>query len=500
MLKISLNKYHLFWIFIGVLIILTAVFTPLVDEDEGLMATISKSMLESKDFLTPKVFGENRFDKPPLFNWFQVISFYFFGFNSFTARLPAILFSGVWIFFISKIQKAAYPKSDSHLLFLLFFCSLQLIVIFIAGIQESLVNTCFTAMIYYFFYEDSLHPILRKILFSCFAGFAFLAKGPFVILLFGLIIFCIAVFLKSSKYFRFLFSIYSIFPFLILTSPWLFAVYFKHGNDFFDSFFLNHNLNRFLITKEGHGGTVFYYIGVIIVGHILILPYFWKLLKSILKSEIEVKSLVLLVWFVVIFIFFSFSATKLPHYILIGMPPILILISGRLELDYRKMFWFFNSFWILIFLVLLGLYFELIPFNDFYIQSLIKDSKLEIIQILIFNFFVIMGFNGLFLSKKHMGDSMFLIAGLNAILTLFLFYQVGNVLQKPVIEVAEMIKSQNLKVSVQDHYNPSLAFYSDRKIKIGGKGLIFEKAKPILPKDFKIIYQQNGFWLIEKTN
>ena len=43
--------------------------TGLVDETPPLFATAGRAMSESGDWLTPKVNGINRFDKPPLLYW-----------------------------------------------------------------------------------------------------------------------------------------------------------------------------------------------------------------------------------------------------------------------------------------------------------------------------------------------------------------------------------------------------------------------------------------------
>ena len=64
---------------------------PLWDIDEGMHAHTSKVMVETGDWVTPRMNGETFYDKPPLFNWLVAMAFMVFGFTEFAARLPAAL-------------------------------------------------------------------------------------------------------------------------------------------------------------------------------------------------------------------------------------------------------------------------------------------------------------------------------------------------------------------------------------------------------------------------
>ena len=72
MLINSKKRYFTFFIvlFLGLIIfILNLGSTGLVDETPPLFAAAGRAMSESGDWLTPKVNGILRFDKPPLFYW-----------------------------------------------------------------------------------------------------------------------------------------------------------------------------------------------------------------------------------------------------------------------------------------------------------------------------------------------------------------------------------------------------------------------------------------------
>src|SRR5215469_7945441 len=66
---------------------------PLMDRDEPRFAEASREMLQRNDLVIPWFNGQYRFDKPPLIYWCQMGCYRFFGENTFSARLPSVLFA-----------------------------------------------------------------------------------------------------------------------------------------------------------------------------------------------------------------------------------------------------------------------------------------------------------------------------------------------------------------------------------------------------------------------
>jgi len=63
--------------------------------DEPTGAAIGRAMLESGDFVVPRLNGEPFLEKPPLYWWVQVQGFRWLGFSNAAARLPSALFSAL---------------------------------------------------------------------------------------------------------------------------------------------------------------------------------------------------------------------------------------------------------------------------------------------------------------------------------------------------------------------------------------------------------------------
>ena len=104
----------------------------------------------------------------------------------------------------------------------------------------------------------------------------------------------------------------------------------QHGFDFLNEFIFKHNIDRFIGGfGNSHSQSSFYYVGVLLIGFfpwVLLLPSaIWQVIRqfgTLFKSDRaeNVLPLIGLLWLVTIVAFFSFSATKLAHYIAPAIP------------------------------------------------------------------------------------------------------------------------------------------------------------------------------------
>src|SRR4051812_19652686 len=72
---------------------------PLLDNNEGLYASIGRDMLNSGQFIVPQLNGVPYLEKPPLLYWLLAASFALFGVNAWAAHLvPALaLLATAWM-------------------------------------------------------------------------------------------------------------------------------------------------------------------------------------------------------------------------------------------------------------------------------------------------------------------------------------------------------------------------------------------------------------------
>ena len=62
-----------------------------IGPDEPRYAWIARGMMESHDWVTPRLYGKPWFEKPPLFYWGAGLAFKWFGVSEATARLPSAI-------------------------------------------------------------------------------------------------------------------------------------------------------------------------------------------------------------------------------------------------------------------------------------------------------------------------------------------------------------------------------------------------------------------------
>jgi 4-amino-4-deoxy-L-arabinose transferase-like glycosyltransferase len=159
-------------------------------------------------------------------------------------------------------------------------------------------------------------------------GLGMLTKGPIALLIplaVGTIVFF--AYGKRQAWWKAVFDPVGWMIFLAIAGPWYALEYRQHGQAFIDGFFLHHNVERFRNPMQGHGGGVLYYLPVLLF---LLLPYsglFIRILPTLRSIRRHSLSGFLWTWFLFVLVFFSLSGTKLPHYLLYGVTPLVILMA-----------------------------------------------------------------------------------------------------------------------------------------------------------------------------
>ena len=72
--------------------LLAAPHIPLIDPDEGLHASIAQEMVESGNWIVPRLLGEPYFERPIFYFWAMAASLKIFGMSAAAVRLPGLLF------------------------------------------------------------------------------------------------------------------------------------------------------------------------------------------------------------------------------------------------------------------------------------------------------------------------------------------------------------------------------------------------------------------------
>jgi 4-amino-4-deoxy-L-arabinose transferase-like glycosyltransferase len=181
--------------------------------------------------------------------------------------------------------------------------------------------------------EDSPGNRMHLYGFYLFSALAFLTKGLIgIIFPFGIALIFMAV-TRGTGGMKKVFSLRGFLLFTALAAPWYLAQVMLNGREFIDQFLIKHHFQRYTDVISGHRGPAYYYLIVIIIGLFPWISFLPSGIRHALKEKNRLH-LFAFVWFAFVFLFFSLSTTKLPNYILPALPAASVLIgAGMSEQD-----------------------------------------------------------------------------------------------------------------------------------------------------------------------
>jgi 4-amino-4-deoxy-L-arabinose transferase-like glycosyltransferase len=320
---------------------------PLVGPDEPRYAQVAREMFQRGDLITPTLGGHTWFEKPALLYWMMMVSYRAFGVSEWSARLgPALagLLTIVGVYWISRrleLKQASTPWGLSFFSTLVIASSGGLIV-FARAASFDIVITMTVTWALSFFLASEIEAGKRHWLlagFYCFVGLSLLAKGLVgIVLPFG-VISAFYLLRRRLPERRMMFSLVWGIPLALgVAGLWYGPVIARHGSHFIDEFFIQHHFARYFSNKYQHPQPVYFYLPVMLI---LILPWTLFFIEGLIKTkewqwsddDVANKSRVFaFAWFVVPIVFFSFSGSKLPAYILPSLPAAALLTGERLSL------------------------------------------------------------------------------------------------------------------------------------------------------------------------
>lgn len=310
---------------------------PLLEPDEGRYAEIPREMLAAGDFVTPHLNGVAYLEKPPFFYWGNALSLRLLGENEFSARCftTAMSVAGILLTYWMGSALAGWRTG----LFSAIVLSTSLYYYVIGRINTldmtlaiSLLLAIFPAYLYLSGKRESrgyLHLSYAA------AGVAFLTKGlvgavfPAAIL---------ASWFALSRRHRELLrgvSLPGILIFLGIVLPWVFLVQ-RRNPDFLWFFFVHEQFLRYTTKIHHHSQPFWFFLPVVVGGFVPWIAFLRRIFlaaRDARETFLPREDLIfLLSWILFVFLFFSFSGSKLPTYVAPIFPPLAVLFGRGLDL------------------------------------------------------------------------------------------------------------------------------------------------------------------------
>jgi len=314
---------------------------PLWDPDEGRYTDVAHNMVESGDWLVPRLDPERpHFTKPPLTYWVVGASLVAFGDYTWAARLPnalAFVVTALLVLGLARRLGLAYPE------FAALAWSTMLGPVIAANVvtTDTLLALFETLAVYGFVLSGMLHGAAkpqRTGLWLMWLGFglAFLTKGPPGLLPLLAIVAFLA--LQRRRLLPRLFDPVGILVFLVVGLSW-FVLLVRHSPDLLQYFLVDETVNRVATSEHrrnaGWFGWMAVYGPTLLLGSLpwlaIAIAAAWRRRRQGLAAAPPdgATRRFLVLWFSLPLAVFVLAQSRLPLYVLPLFVPLLLWMSAQ---------------------------------------------------------------------------------------------------------------------------------------------------------------------------
>ncbi len=312
----------------------------LIPTDEGRYAEIAREMFTTGDWVTIRYNDLKYFEKPPLQMWGTALAYTLFGVGDWQARLFTALSGLIGIAFtmlaaarwwgkrvavVSALVLASAPMWNvgAH------FNSLDMGV---AGCMTMALAALLLAQ-----HPDASPAQRRGWMWACWAAMALavLSKGLIGVVLPGFVLVVYTLVARDWALWKRLHLLTGLAVFFAVGAPW-FVLISARNPEFAWFFFVHEHFQRFTSTVHHRDAPLWYFVPLLVAGF---LPWLAQLpgaaRLTMARDQAAANgfrpTLLLGLWAVLIFAFFSVSNSKLPGYIFPIVPALAILAALVLE-------------------------------------------------------------------------------------------------------------------------------------------------------------------------
>ena len=291
--------------------------------DEPRYASIGREMARTGDLVTPRLWGDPWFEKPPLLYWITAIGFRAGLSSDLAPRVPVALLSVLFLIAFFWMLRREFGATAAAYSTTILATSAGWIALSEVAVTDIPMAAMFTLAL--LFALPWLRNGDRRWLNAAAValGAAFLAKSiPPLVLALPMLWF-------GRDRLRDLFRPAPWLLFLLVAAPWHILCYLRNGPAFPRTLFLQHQLGRFLSPDLQHVQHWWYYLPLLPLGFIPWAPLLALLVRRRLYHDRRLQFLVATAaWGL---LFFSASVNKLATYLMPLLPPLVIVAGVALE-------------------------------------------------------------------------------------------------------------------------------------------------------------------------
>ncbi|HYL90916.1 MAG TPA: glycosyltransferase family 39 protein [Burkholderiales bacterium] len=309
------------WLVLAVIWFGTLGIRPLYKADESRYGEISREMVASGDWVTPRLNGFKYFEKPPLQYWASAALFELLGEHDWVARLWTALigFAGIGMVLYAG-NRLFGPPIGGYAAAVLATSPLYILL--------GQVNTLDMSVSFFLSAAIFAFALGHMLVFWAACALAVLSKGLIGIVLPGGALFFYMLAKRDWGLIRRLRIPTGLTLFLVICAPWFIAVS-AANREFAHFFFVQEHFERFTTQMHHRVHPAWYFIAVLAAG---MAPWLVPLGDAAVRAfrRRTDTELLLWIWALVVFVFFSVSSSKLPPYILPIFPALAVLAARSL--------------------------------------------------------------------------------------------------------------------------------------------------------------------------
>ncbi len=431
-----------------------------IDPDEGRYSEIPREMIESGDYITPRLNYVLYFEKPPLHYWLTAGAFMLMGGNEFAGRFfPVMAGLGCCVLAFVIARKITGSRYAAGLAGLMLASSVLWYGTSRINLTDMTLTFFFTAaMVSYYFWNVSGKKSYI-LAFYAFMAASVLTKGLIGVVLPGGIALIHLIITRNYRKIIPLFSPSAIILFFVIVTPYFVEVC-RRNPDYFHFFFIREHFLRYTTTIHARYEPFWFFIPIIIAGFVPWTGILWDAFRAVFgKCRLIDRNsgLFLGLWAGLPFVFFSASGSKLITYILPCMPPLAVLSGASMSVLEGKSL---RRFVIITSAVLIP-----IAVTGFILPSLKNDPDFNAMTFpamcLAVMLLVFWGLS-LFVGHNRNVPALMVIAGLSAMLAASgAFHVEGKLLSRK--ESASMLPNDADDVVVYQNLMQGMSFYTKRR-------------------------------------
>lgn len=310
---------------------------PLFMPDEVRYGEIAREMIATGDWIVPRLNGLLYFEKPPFGHWLNAISLTVFGENPFAVRFASAAATGVSALTVYLLGRHLFSDSRVALLAVfIFLTTFEVQGLATFSVLDAMFSAALNVGIAFFIvaaFASGRRQTAWLVLAGAALGVAFLTKG-FLGLVIPVLVMAPWLLVTGRHRLLFVNSWTAVAVAGLVIAPWAIAIHLREP-DFWNYFFWVEHVQRFAAEVAQHRQPFYFYLislPVVAFPWLFLLPAAARALRlGGIASPHNRVILLLALWAILPFVFFSIAKGKMVTYILPCFVPFSLLLAAGLS-------------------------------------------------------------------------------------------------------------------------------------------------------------------------